>query len=206
MKIRLKGVPIVVSAPSGAGKTTLINKLISKLYKEIAYSISATTRPSRRNEKDGVNYFFLSKEEFKRWIDEGKFIEWAQVHNHYYGTPKKMFKETLKKGYNIIMDLDVQGGINIKKRYPDGIYIFILTKNVDILKRRLTRRKTDTEESINERIKNAREELRFIKEYDYVVINDTIKKTIDTILAILIAEGCLTKRNSSIIRLFKKNL
>lgn len=206
MKIRLKGVPIVVSAPSGAGKTTLINKLISKLYKEIAYSVSATTRPSRRNEKDGVNYFFLSKEEFKRWIDEGKFIEWAQVHNHYYGTPKKMFKETLKKGYNIIMDLDVQGGINIKKRYPDGIYIFILTKNVDILKRRLTRRKTDTEESINERIKNAREELRFIKEYDYVVINDTIKKTIDTILAILIAEGCLTKRNSSIIRLFKKNL
>lgn len=206
MKIRLKGVPIVVSAPSGAGKTTLINKLISKLYKEIAYSISATTRPSRRNEKDGVNYFFLSKEEFKRWIDEGKFIEWAQVHNHYYGTPKKMFKETLKKGYNIIMDLDVQGGINIKKRYPDGIYIFILTKNVDILKRRLTRRKTNTEESINERIKNAREELRFIKEYDYVVINDTIKKTIDTILAILIAEGCLTKRNSSIIRLFKKNL
>lgn len=206
MKIRLKGVPIVVSAPSGAGKTTLINKLISKLYKEIVYSISATTRPSRRNEKDGVNYFFLSKEEFKRWIDEGKFIEWAQVHNHYYGTPKKMFKETLKKGYNIIMDLDVQGGINIKKRYPDGIYIFILTKNVDILKRRLTRRKTDTEESINERIKNAREELRFIKEYDYVVINDTIKKTIDTILAILIAEGCLTKRNNSIIRLFKKNL
>jgi len=206
MKIRLKGVPIVVSAPSGAGKTTLINKLISKLYNEIAYSISATTRPSRRNEKDGVNYFFLSKEEFKRWIDEGKFIEWAQVHNHYYGTPKKMFKETLKKGYNIIMDLDVQGGINIKKRYPDGIYIFILTKNVDILKRRLTRRKTNTEESINERIKNAREELRFIKEYDYVVINDTIKKTIDTILAILIAEGCLTKRNSSIIRLFKKNL
>ncbi|MCK4585225.1 guanylate kinase [candidate division WOR-3 bacterium] len=206
MKIRLKGVPIVVSAPSGAGKTTLINKIISKLYKEIAYSVSATTRPSRRNEKDGVNYFFLSKEEFKRWIDEGKFIEWAQVHNHYYGTPKKMFKETLKKGYNIIMDLDVQGGINIKKRYPDGIYIFILTKNVDILKRRLTRRKTDTEESINERIKNAREELRFIKEYDYVVINDTIKKTIDTILAILIAEGCLTKRNSSIIRLFKKNL
>lgn len=206
MKIRLKGIPIVVSAPSGAGKTTLINKLISKLYKEIAYSISATTRPSRRNEKDGVNYFFLSKEEFKRWIDEGKFIEWAQVHNHYYGTPKKMFKETLKKGYNIIMDLDVQGGINIKKRYPDGINIFILTKNVDILKRRLTRRKTDTEESINERIKNAREELRFIKEYDYVVINDTIKKTIDTILAILIAEGCLTKRNSSIIRLFKKNL
>lgn len=206
MKIRLKGVPIVVSAPSGAGKTTLINKLISKLYKEIVYSISATTRPSRRNEKDGVNYFFLSKEEFKRWIDEGKFIEWAQVHNHYYGTPKKMFKETLKKGYNIIMDLDVQGGINIKKRYPDGIYIFILTKNVDILKRRLTRRKTDTEESINERIKNAHEELRFIKEYDYVVINDTIKKTIDTILAILIAEGCLTKRNNSIIRLFKKNL
>ncbi|MCK4395888.1 guanylate kinase [candidate division WOR-3 bacterium] len=206
MKIRLKGVPIVVSAPSGAGKTTLINKIISKLYKEIAYSVSATTRPSRRNEKDGVNYFFLSKEEFKRWIDEGKFIEWAQVHNHYYGTPKKMFKETLKKGYNIIMDLDVQGGINIKKRYPDGIYIFILTKNVDILKRRLTRRKTNTEESINERIKNAREELRFIKEYDYVVINDTIKKTIDTILAILIAEGCLTKRNSSIIRLFKKNL
>lgn len=206
MKLGLKGVPIVVSAPSGAGKTTLINKLITHLHKEIAYSVSATTRPPRRKEKDGVNYFFLSKEKFEKWVDEGKFIEWAKVHNRCYGTPKKKFEETLKKGYNIIMDLDVQGGINIKKRYPNGIYIFILTKNVDILKRRLTRRKTDTEELINERIRNAREELRFIKEYDYVVINDTIKKTIDTILAILIAEGCLTKRNSSIIKSFKKNL
>lgn len=205
MKIGLKGVPIVVSAPSGAGKTTLC-RLISKRYKEIIYSVSATTRPPRSNEKDGIDYFFLSNETFREWIKEEKFVEWAKVHNHYYGTPKKMFKETLKKGYNIIMDIDVQGGINIKKLYPDGIYIFLLTKDTDILKRRLTKRRTNTKRSINERLKNARKELQFINEYNYIVINDTIKKTLDRISAILVAEGSLTKRNSSIIKAFKKNI
>ncbi len=205
MKIRLKGVPIVVSAPSGAGKTTLC-RLIAQKYKGISYSVSATTRPPRRNEKNAIDYFFLSEEEFKRWIKKGNLIEWAKVHKYYYGTPKKTFEETLKKGYNIVMDIDVQGGINIKKLFPYGIYMFLLTKNVDILKKRLTKRMTDTKKSIKERIKNARKEMQFINEYDYIVINDTIKKTLDTISAILIAEGCLIERNSLIIKTFKKNL
>lgn len=205
-KLGLKSVPIVVSAPSGAGKTTLCKLIAQKYKKEIVYSISATTRKPRKNEKDGVNYYFLTEEKFKKWIDEGKFIEWAIVHNHYYGTPKKTFDETLKKGYNIIMDIDVQGGINIKKKYPDGISIFLLTKTADILMKRLSNRKTDTKESIQKRIKNAQKEIQFIKEYDYTVINDTINKTLNTISAILIAESCLIKRNDLKIKSFKKNL
>jgi len=205
MKTGLKGVPIVVSAPSGAGKTTLC-RLVTEKCKDVIYSISATTRLPRRNEEDGENYLFLTKDKFEQWIEEKKFIEWAKVHNYYYGTPKKGFGENLKKGYNIIMDIDVQGGINIKKLYPSGIYIFLLTKNANILKQRLTRRKTDTRESINGRIMNVKKEIRFIYEYDYIVINDTIKKTVDAIIAILKAEACLTKRNELTIKKFKKDL
>ncbi len=206
MNIGLKGTPIVVSAPSGAGKTTLCKLLAKKYPGEIIYSVSATTRKPRRTEKDSVNYFFLSEQTFKQWTREGKFIEWAKVHNHFYGTPKKMLEETLQKGYNIILDIDVQGGISIKKFYPDGIFIFLLTRTIDILKNRLKGRRTETKESIEKRIKNARKELQHIKEYDYIVINDTIKKTADTIAAILIAEGCLMKRKSQFIKAFTRNL
>ncbi len=205
MKIQLQGIPIVISAPSGAGKTTIC-KLMSQRFKEVVTSISATTRQIRNDEKNGVNYFFLSEKEFRKRINEGRFIEWAKVHNHFYGTPKKKFQETLKKGKNIIMDIDVQGGINIKKLYPDGIYIFLLTKKVEVLKRRLVHRKTDTKKSISERMRNARKELQHIHKFDYLVINNTIENTLDTISAILIAEGCLTKRNNSIIKSFKRNL
>ena len=205
MKIQLQGIPIVISAPSGAGKTTIC-KLISQRFKEVVTSISATTRQIRNDEKNGVNYFFLSEKEFRRRINEGRFIEWAKVHNHFYGTPKKKFQETLKKGKNIIMDIDVRGGINIKKLYPNGIYIFLSTKNIEVLKRRLVHRKTDTKKSISERMRNARKELQHIHKFDYLVINNTIENTLDTISAILIAEGCLTKRNNSIIKSFKRNL
>jgi len=204
-KIRLKGIPIVVSAPSGAGKTTIC-KLISKKFKNIEYSVSITTRPPRKNEIEGVNYIFISEKTFTKWKEEKKLLEWAKVHTHYYGTPKRKFENILKKGNNIIMDIDVQGALKIKKLYPFGIYIFLLTKNAKILKRRLSERKTDSEKSIKKRIKNARSELEFINEYNYIVINDTIKDTVEIITNILVAEECVTKRNSLVIKQFEKNL
>jgi guanylate kinase len=206
MKITLRSIPIIISGPSGVGKTTICDHLVRRFKNRIVYSVSATTRIARKNEKNGKDYLFLTKGEFEEWIQKGKFIEWAQVHNHFYGTPKTNFEKVLKKGYNIILDIDVQGGITIKKKYPDGLYIFLLTKNAQVLKERLKKRKTDTRESIAERLKNARKEITSISEYDYVVVNDTIKKTTETISAILIAEGCVVERNYPRIKEFKKNL
>jgi len=205
MRIGLKGVPIVVSAPSGAGKTTIC-KLIAEKYDNVLYSVSATTRPPRDSETDGIDYFFLSRRKFERWIREGRFVEWAEVHGHYYGTPRELFEENLRKGYNVIMDIDVQGGSNIKKMYPEGIYIFLLTKNVNVLRERLSGRKTDSPSSIKKRLENARVELGYSNRYNYIVINDKIEKTLNRIKAILTAESCSAKRNKEVIRMFKKNL
>ncbi|OQX53021.1 MAG: guanylate kinase [Candidatus Cloacimonas sp. 4484_209] len=175
MRIGLKGVPIVVSAPSGAGKTTIC-KLIAEKYDNVLYSVSATTRPPRDSETDGIDYFFLSRKKFERWIREGRFVEWAKVHGHYYGTPRELFEENLRKGYNVIMDIDVQGGSDIKKMYPEGIYIFLLTKNVNVLRERLSGRKTDSPSSIKKRLENARVELGYSNRYNYIVINDKLMK------------------------------
>jgi guanylate kinase len=202
----LKGAPIVISAPSGGGKTTICKMLCKQHAKHIHYSVSATTREPRRSERNGKNYLFLSEREFKQWIEGEKFIEWAKVHGHYYGTPKKGFEENLRKGYNIIMDIDVQGGLNIKRRYPESILIFLVTKNPTILKSRLKKRKTDTKATIEKRIRNAKKELTRGERYDYIVINDTLPKTIKTITSILIAEGCLSKRNKEKMRRFRKEL
>lgn len=205
-KLDLRSAPIVISAPSGGGKTTICDMLCSEFPKHIRYSVSATTREPRRSERNGKNYFFLSEREFKQWIEAEKFIEWAKVHGHYYGTPRGRFEEHLKKGYNVVMDIDVQGGLNIKRRYPESILIFLITKNPSVLKSRLKKRKTDTKATIEKRIRNAKRELTRGERYDYIVVNDTLDKTVKTITSILIAEGCLAKRNKESVRRFRKNL
>jgi guanylate kinase len=204
--VDLQGTPIVLSAPSGGGKTTICHILCQQHSKSIRYSVSATTREPRRGEKNGKNYFFLSEREFKQWIEADKFSEWAKVHGEFYGTPKAAFEAALKKGYNVIMDIDVQGGLNIKRRYPDSILIFLITKTPNILKQRLKKRKTDTKATIDKRIRNAKQELSRGEHYDYIVINDTLQQTIKTITAILVAEGCLSKRNKERIKRFRKDL
>ncbi len=206
IKLGLEGAPIVLSAPSGGGKTTICTMLCKQHAKNIRYSVSATTREPRRSERNGKNYLFLSEREFKQWIEAEKFIEWAKVHGHYYGTPKEGFEAYLKKGYNIIMDIDVQGGLNIKRRYPESILIFLITKNPAILKSRLKKRKTDTKATIEKRTRNAKKELTQGERYDYIVINDTLQRTVKTITSILIAEGCLSKRNKERMRRFRKDL
>jgi guanylate kinase len=206
LKLHLRGTPIVISAPSGGGKTTICAMLCKRYAKHIRYSVSATTRESRRSERNGRDYFFLTEREFKQWIEAEKFLEWAKVHGYYYGTPRAGFEEKLKKGFNVIMDIDVQGGLNIKRRYPESILIFLITRNATILKSRLKKRKTDTKATIEKRIRNAKKELTGGERYDYVVINDTLPRTVKMITSILLAEGCLAKRNKQTIRSFRKEL
>ncbi|HUI90634.1 MAG TPA: guanylate kinase [Chitinivibrionales bacterium] len=169
----------VFSAASGAGKTTLINYL-RETIPNLVYSISATTRAPRNGEKNGVHYFFLSEAEFKQGISKGEFAEWAVVHGHYYGTPRKFIDETVLSGKNIVMDIDVVGKKKFDVLYPHAVGIFIIPPSMKVLRQRLVDRKTDSEKTITVRIENAIKEIEFAKKegkYEYIVINDDIEKT-----------------------------
>jgi guanylate kinase len=182
--IEQTGKIIVISAPSGAGKTTICNTII-KNDKNIVRSISYTTRCPRKCERNAREYFFVDETEFERMIKENKFIEWAKVHGNYYGTSKDFLKSVLKTGKNILLGIDVQGGINIKKQYPSSCMIFVMTPNLKILKERLIMRGNNSKEEIKIRLKNAREELKYLMQYEYLVINrnlDTAVKEIKTII------------------------
>jgi guanylate kinase len=187
---------IVVSAPSGAGKTTICKRLI-KTSPNLIFSISMTTRQPRDNEIDGCDYFFISVEEFKEGIKKGEFIEWAMVYGDYYGTPKKALDESLSSGMDVLLDLDIQGAMNIKKEYKDrAILIFIIPPFLEDLKARLSNRMTDTQEEIEKRLSFAKEELKNIHKYDYYVINDDISTTVGKLKSIITAEKSKVKRIS----------
>ena len=174
MKNRL----FVMSAASGAGKTTLKDKVIQK-FPDIRYSISATTRAPRAGEVDGVHYFFKTKEEFLKMIEDDALVEWNEVHGNYYGTPKSFVEETLAKGERVIFDIDVFGKVNFDKVYPDATGILILPPSSEELERRLRSRASDSEEVIKLRLENAEKEIDFAKnngKYEYVIINDDLEK------------------------------
>ncbi|MGQ9664172.1 MAG: guanylate kinase [bacterium] len=175
---------IVISGPSGVGKTTICNEIIRR-HKNTVYSISATSRRKRKGEKNGREYFFLSEDEFKQWINERKFAEFAIVHGNYYGTPKKFLEENLAKGLNVLMDIDVQGAKKLMPIYPGGIYIFIMPPNLEELQNRLLKRNTDDEKEIEKRLRTARKELAYMNDYKYVVKNDRLEKTVAEILEII---------------------
>ncbi|MGB9721918.1 MAG: guanylate kinase [bacterium] len=175
---------IVISGPSGVGKTTICNEIISRC-KGIVYSISATSRPRRKGEKNGKEYFFLTEQEFKHWIEEGRFAEYAIVHGNYYGTPKIFLEENLDKGISVLMDIDVQGAKKLMPLYPDGIYIFVMPPDFDELKNRLLKRNTDEKKVIENRLTTARKELEYANDYKYIVKNIDLEKTITEILTII---------------------
>jgi guanylate kinase len=163
--------PIVISGPSGVGKTTIARRLL-ELDRETDYSVSVTTRPPRSVEQDGVDYEFVSDMEFDRLVEEGALAEWAVVHGHRYGTRKAAIRRITSGGRDVVMDIDIQGGMSIKKSFPDAVLIFVLPPSEEVLEARLRGRGTDDETVIRTRLRNAIEELKWAPRYDYRVVND----------------------------------
>lgn len=183
-----KGKFIIISGPSGVGKGTICNVLLNEL--NAWYSISMTTRGIREGEVDGVNYYFITKDEFKRRIEEGKLLEYNIYNDNYYGTPKDKVLEKMEEGTNVILEIDVNGARNIKNIFPDALLIYIAPPSVDSLRERLIERGTEDLETIENRLMIAENELKQIDFYDYVVVNDNLDKAIDDVRNIILNEDC----------------
>lgn len=182
-----KGLLIVVSAPSGAGKTTLC-KEISRALPNLQHSISYTTRRPRPNETDGVHYFFVTQEKFNKMIKDKEFAEWAVVHGNLYGTSKKQLSEMMDGGIDVILDIDSQGAMQIKENRGNGVFIYILPPSFDDLRRRLTERNSDATNEIKKRLENAKKEIPYYKRYNYVIINDKFEKALEDLKSIITSE------------------
>lgn len=189
-----KGLLVVVSGPSGAGKGTLCKALLTK-HDNLQYSISATTRQPRVGEQNRKNYYFVSEKDFIEMIRQRDFLEWAKVYDNYYGTPKSPVLDMLNSGNDVLLEIDIQGALQVKKEFPDGVFIFIFPPSIQELKSRIQHRGTETPEDMSKRIKSAYAELEYAYEYDYIVINDDIGKAVEELSAIIIAEKCKVKRN-----------
>lgn len=181
-----KGKFIVISGPSGVGKGTIFNKLFKEL--NAWYSVSTTTRSPREGEVDGVNYFFISKEEFLKKIEAGEFLEYNYYNENYYGTSKKIVLEKMDQGVNVFSEIDVNGARNIKKIFPDALLIYIAPPSMEELRKRLVGRGTDPIERINQRLAIAEEEMKQVDFYDYVVVNDDLEKATNQVKEIILKE------------------
>ncbi|GAB4313128.1 MAG: guanylate kinase [Candidatus Sumerlaeia bacterium] len=184
---------IVVSAPSGGGKSTILDRILDR-DPAIRYSVSATSRPPRPGELNGVHYDFLTVEEFQKKVAAGEFLEHAVVHNHLYGTLESRVTELIEGGWDVIMDLDFQGGLNVKRKRPDSVLIFIIPPSLAVLEQRLMARGQDSRETIALRLRNAERECDHAAEYDYIVLNDALDRTVETIHHIIDAERYRTGR------------
>ena len=182
-----KGFLLVISGPSGVGKGTVLHDLMNT-QKNLVYSVSVTTRKQRPGEIEGVSYFFKTHEEFEKMIEEDKFLEYAKVHDNYYGTPKEFVEEKINEGKIVILEIDVQGALNVKKNIDNGVYIFLAPPSLSELKNRIVNRGTETESDINLRMSNAKKELSYIKNYDCLVVNDHLNSAINLVNEIINAE------------------
>jgi len=178
-----RGNLFIISAPSGAGKTTLA-KAVLQQFTDMLYSISYTTRNPRAEERDGVDYHFISKQDFKKGIKKGRWAEWAEVYGNYYGTSAEFIEKSLSSGCDILLDIDVQGTLQILKHYPDSVTIFILPPSVNALRKRLEMRGSDSKAVIEKRLVNARKEMAQKKMYRHIIVNDTLSSAIEEISAI----------------------
>lgn len=181
---------IVITGPSGVGKTTIINSLL-KQDPNLKYSVSMTTRQPRHNEKNGVDYHFVSEDEFKARIEKNEFIEWSEVYGKYYGRLKKDLEDTTS---DTLIGIDVQGALKLKRIYPQAVFIFILPKSEKALEMQLRGRRTEDESSLRVRLDNAINEIKRADEFDYKVVNDEVNDTVKKIMCIIIAEKCRTKK------------
>ncbi len=187
-----KGKLFVVSAPSGAGKTSLCNKLLSE-YENLKYSISYTTRAPRDRERDGKDYFFVSESVFESMIRNDEFIEWAVVHENYYGTSKNFILNNLKNGYDIILDIDPQGARTLRNKLRFGVYIFIIAPSIKDLENRLKKRRSETKEKMDKRLKNALKEVQYFRDYDYLIVNRDYNQAFKELESIFISEHLRTE-------------
>lgn len=182
-----EGILFVVSAPSGAGKTTLCKEIL-KGVPNLQHSISYTTRPIRPTEKPGADYQFVSQERFHELIDAGEFVEWAVVHSHFYGTSRRDLQALLDQGIDIILDIDSQGAMQIRRCYRNGVFIYVLPPSFRDLEERLTLRRADAPEEISKRLSMAREEIKNYGSYEYLIINDDFDKALERLKSIILAE------------------
>ncbi|MFC4320237.1 guanylate kinase [Litchfieldia salsa] len=196
-----RGLLIVLSGPSGVGKGTVRKELFSQPDTKLQYSISMTTRSPRDGELDGIDYFFKSREEFENLIEADKLLEWAEYVGNYYGTPVDYVEETLQKGKDVFLEIEVQGALQVRKAFPEGLFIFLMPPSLSELKNRIVTRGTESEDLINNRMKVAREEIEMMDAYDYVVENDKVELACDRIMSIVTAEHCKRERVS---RRYKK--
>ena len=174
----------VISGPSGAGKGTLVARVRAQ-FPNLGLTVSATTREPRAGEVDGVNYYFLTDDEFSRRVDAGEFVEWAQVHDHRYGTLASEVDRNLERGHSLILEIDVQGALNVQKRFPEAVLIFIEPPSLDILRERLIGRGSETPASLELRLADAEHEMGLVDRYDEVVVNDDLERATADLLAVL---------------------
>ena len=198
----------IISGPSGAGKGTICKRLIEDSDPDrMELSVSMTTRPPRKGEEDGVSYYFVTMEQFRENVLADGFLEHAEVYGNCYGTPKAKVIEKLEAGIDVVLEIDIQGAMNVKKAYPDGIFVFILPPSMSILRKRLTGRGTDSMEIIDMRLSKTLGELSYIEEYDYVVVNGELEEAVNRVKAIVVAEHSrVTENINELIERYKEEI
>ena len=196
-----KGLLILVSGASGTGKGTVCKKLLSEMP-EMYYSISATTRQPRDGETDGVEYFFITVDDFKKKIAEGKFLEYAEVYGNFYGTPLYKIEENLNSGRNVLLEIDTQGALKVMEKIPEGVFIFLLPPSLEELYSRIKKRGTEDEETLKRRFNAAKSEIEVGKKYQYAVVNDTVDKAVEKIKSIITAESLKVERQVEVFKNF----
>lgn len=193
-----RGLPIVISAPSGCGKDTILEQLF-KINDNLSYSVSATTRAIREGETDGVSYYFHTREEFEKMIENAEVLEYTEYCGNYYGTPKEAVNSMLDKGRDVILKIEVEGAMNVKKIFPEAVLIFILPPSMSELERRLRKRGTENEETIAARIAQAKVEMGFADKFDYLVVNGALEKAVSDVNSVILAEKMKTGRNMQLL-------
>lgn len=194
-----QGLLVVVSGPAGAGKGTLCNELRRQCL-SLRFSVSVTTRAPRPQEQEGLHYYFRTHEEFRRMREQGELLEWAEYVGNYYGTPRFAVEDALNEGYDVVLEIEIKGAMQIKKNYPQAVFIFIVPPSMSVLSERIHNRGTESEEVIQKRLAQALEELEYVSEYDYVVVNDEVAVAVDKLKSILKAEKCRVKRRRFVFK------